>query len=489
MAGLVEWGSRFAQSASGVAGDLGDLDATTSTSSVSLNASPKLMPPSSIPDSIPGHISNALTNNNASRAPAAKRRRLNRDFARTRVAMPGEGRDEVSDIHSVLLESENDVGDLQDLPTVDAASYPSAPRPGSVKRRAAELDSDANETSADDVVDGNSSEEEDGDDTPEPDTIVVMGEGASGDGVDVDSVSQPPPTQANAKVMPHAVDLTPYRRFVDPQGKRTSTHGALLPKGYKMHNSLEYPWICPIRSCRQTFSELFGLGRHTTNAHRGKMLNDNGDGTLSIVGQYADRAPGNGKAGTGSAKPPLIVSQHPPSVHTGPILPPQRHVKRNERPKYEKRAGDAGLHSSILEQPVAPTPPIAPATKPVESPARVESDAVIDRPYHMWPGTSALLQTCSHQLTMSSVLDASGNLSIMPGLLLPTGYQLCATVAHRQWICPGQFGGSARDALPDGHGKLTSRSSLMSSNLHQDARPGISFSGERSRLPLRSQHS
>lgn len=53
--------------------------------------------------------------------------------------------------------------------------------------------------------------------------------------------------------------LTP--RIVD-DGTVANTCGALLPKGYKKSADPEFPWICPVRSCRVMTRELVGLGKH-----------------------------------------------------------------------------------------------------------------------------------------------------------------------------------------------------------------------------------
>ncbi|KAI0850413.1 hypothetical protein F5Y00DRAFT_233271 [Daldinia vernicosa] len=93
-----------------------------------------------------------------------------------------------------------------------------------------------------------------------------------------------------------------YHIWTFPSGETQPTSGALLPRGYTLHDNPEAPWICPIRSCRVLFSKLEGLGAHFNRGHRATQLNDNGDGTLSIIKKL--------KA-IGVAMPAEVVSHKP----------------------------------------------------------------------------------------------------------------------------------------------------------------------------------
>ncbi|KAI0117474.1 hypothetical protein F4814DRAFT_288345 [Daldinia grandis] len=53
-----------------------------------------------------------------------------------------------------------------------------------------------------------------------------------------------------------------YHIWTFPSGETQATSGALLPRGYTLHDHPDAPWICPIRSCRVLFSKLDGLGAH-----------------------------------------------------------------------------------------------------------------------------------------------------------------------------------------------------------------------------------
>ena len=113
-----------------------------------------------------------------------------------------------------------------------------------------------------------------------------------------------------------------------------TTNGLLLPKGYQLSKSVSNrPWICPIRTCRLMFIKKNELGYHflvcfvspmrslllllkfPQRAHFGTRLNDNGDGTFSILGVYQTQQ--ISAAGTPQNKsPPIVVSQDT-SVTTG----------------------------------------------------------------------------------------------------------------------------------------------------------------------------
>lgn len=82
-----------------------------------------------------------------------------------------------------------------------------------------------------------------------------------------------------------------YKTWTDSSGERRLTAGALLPQGYTLHDDPQFPWICPVRSCRATFGTLTGLGSHFSLVHRASLLNDNEDGTLSVVKKVTGRIP------------------------------------------------------------------------------------------------------------------------------------------------------------------------------------------------------
>ncbi|KAI1370921.1 hypothetical protein F4677DRAFT_464624 [Hypoxylon crocopeplum] len=91
-----------------------------------------------------------------------------------------------------------------------------------------------------------------------------------------------------------------YTVWTSPSGEAKRTAGALLPRGYTLHDDPQLPWICPVRSCRILYSTLWGLGCHFSRMHRAWLFNDNGDGTLSVVQE---------RDGAEFKMPPTVVSK------------------------------------------------------------------------------------------------------------------------------------------------------------------------------------
>lgn len=119
----------------------------------------------------------------------------------------------------------------------------------------------------------------------------------------------PPQVQ---KAFATALDDKPYRVWKSSDDdNEVNTNGALIPQGYQLFDDAEFPWICPIRTCRELFTTVFGLGKHFNGSHRASRLNDNTDGTLTDLGKYVDAEPGDGVCSGGYAKPPIVVSKQP----------------------------------------------------------------------------------------------------------------------------------------------------------------------------------
>ncbi len=85
-----------------------------------------------------------------------------------------------------------------------------------------------------------------------------------------------------------------------------------MPKGYQLDHLIpDRPWICPVRSCRQACKSRQSLAFHFMRVHFGSLLNDNGDGTLTITGYYHNK---NGAIRSGkilTPAPPLVTSRIP----------------------------------------------------------------------------------------------------------------------------------------------------------------------------------
>ncbi|KAK4169978.1 hypothetical protein QBC43DRAFT_283544 [Cladorrhinum sp. PSN259] len=82
-----------------------------------------------------------------------------------------------------------------------------------------------------------------------------------------------------------------YGEWQDENGNTVDLGGALLPEGYQLDlRHQDYTWVCPIRSCRLLCMSFRGLSWHFKRGHKTSELNDNGDGTFSIVGTYDGKA-------------------------------------------------------------------------------------------------------------------------------------------------------------------------------------------------------
>lgn len=114
----------------------------------------------------------------------------------------------------------------------------------------------------------------------------------------------------------------------DDTGKLVHIPGLLLPAYYKPLAVTEFPWICPVRSCRRALPRLITLAGHIPASHHATTLNDNRDGTLSVLGTYT---------GLAKFRPPVIQSKNA----LGPEEPPA--VEPTVQPKYRmEQAAFAG---------------------------------------------------------------------------------------------------------------------------------------------------
>lgn len=137
--------------------------------------------------------------------------------------------------------------------------------------------------------------------------------------------------------------------IADPSGEETLTGGALIPQGYKFHDDPKFPWICPVRSCRSLFSKLTGLGGHFNRGHRATLLNDNEDGTFSVVEKME---------GVGVRMPAHVVTKKPLDSKEPPMVEPSlpwNYIYKASRlsassPSHE---GLDELKSSAVQKPIA----------------------------------------------------------------------------------------------------------------------------------------
>ncbi|KAK4118806.1 hypothetical protein N657DRAFT_659378 [Parathielavia appendiculata] len=187
----------------------------------------------------------------------------------------------------------------------------------------------------------------------------------------------------------------PYNMWRENDGTLVPMRGALLPDGYKHDTTIPgRPWICPVRSCRR----LFKAPGH----HRGSRLNDNLDGTFSVVG-----------ANSGT-HPAVVVSRNPMDSEpiAEPTIPHYPGGRGTKTIRWVKAVGK----NSPSDAPTTKTNVDAHATS-VASDVRFEF-AADGRPYREW-------------------WNEHGELMSMAGALIPEGYQLDPdSVPGRPWVCP-----------------------------------------------------
>lgn len=132
----------------------------------------------------------------------------------------------------------------------------------------------------------------------------------------------------------------------------------MIPDGYEQSGNPEYPWICPIRSCRQLFAAIQCLGSHFVAAHRGRLLNDNLDGTLSDRGAYITKNPKMrpksyivSQEPLGPSEPPMPDPSFPKSMRTHTLTADQEKIKTAETQTSHRASSlsgrvDTGLTST-----------------------------------------------------------------------------------------------------------------------------------------------
>jgi hypothetical protein len=164
--------------------------------------------------------------------------------------------------------------------------------------------------------------------------------------------------------------------------------------------------------------------------HRGCRLNDNLDGTFSVVGKPYGTAPA------------VVVSRNP--MDSEPIVEPMR-------PTYPYKLSSKVIWVNAAQSDAQSTSPagndaisISPCME-----ARQKSEAmdivsdsdlectVEGRPYRQWRGESNCVWYLGLAGTILTLLDDSGELVNMAGALIPHGYHLdLDSFPDRTWVCP-----------------------------------------------------
>ncbi|SPN98955.1 uncharacterized protein DNG_01994 [Cephalotrichum gorgonifer] len=185
----------------------------------------------------------------------------------------------------------------------------------------------------------------------------------------------PESKEARQKLLEKTPSGRCYRVFTTKEGISVPTLGVPIPDGYEQYDDEACPWICPVRSCRNLLRNTHALSGHFGQAHRFCNLNDNGDGTLSIVGKF--KAPPGHTAARVISRKPLDPKEPPMATPRRPLQSrPLAGERRESGSAAAETAGTAGPSPGVMTPPVNPAPKQSPA--PVhaalkKSPAPVNS--------------------------------------------------------------------------------------------------------------------
>ncbi|KAJ1331288.1 hypothetical protein MN608_04747 [Microdochium nivale] len=170
----------------------------------------------------------------------------------------------------------------------------------------------------------------------------------------------------------------PYHSWESASGFRSPANFVLFPTKYNFHTDPAYQWICPIRDCRNVFARWEKLDEHTENTHGGLQLNDNLDGTMSVVGTW------------NSDYLQVISQSRPPPGTPAPAQPCLPPVRELTPPQLPERNQAPAMHASAgcsMSEATRPFSACAAAvsrwedrdiTMPVSSPITAKLDAARD---------------------------------------------------------------------------------------------------------------
>ncbi|KAI0385699.1 hypothetical protein F5Y04DRAFT_291152 [Hypomontagnella monticulosa] len=142
-----------------------------------------------------------------------------------------------------------------------------------------------------------------------------------------------------------------YKVWIGPSGEKHGTEGVPLPQGYRLHADTRFPWVCPIRSCRLLFPTLHGLSTHFHIMHKSLLLNDNEDGTLSVIekgtGGMGFRAEVISKRPLDPKEPPMVEpSRRTYSVNT-PLKDVSPALRQKDSVEPKSRASSIAPRKSL----------------------------------------------------------------------------------------------------------------------------------------------
>ncbi|KAB5543048.1 hypothetical protein GE09DRAFT_1061573 [Coniochaeta sp. 2T2.1] len=168
-----------------------------------------------------------------------------------------------------------------------------------------------------------------------------------------------------------------YQPYLDaPSGRSYMTYpdgaftaGTIIPDGYERllaAAEADKPCVCPIKHCLQGFQKREGLTIHFARMHGGRILNDNLDGTLTVLGHRDDDVRFQNISGT-KHKDALVVRQSTMTLaeekaaaanvankeltkrllHLTPSIPPTPVVQPSASPAPASSQAPGGLQSTI----------------------------------------------------------------------------------------------------------------------------------------------
>ncbi|KAK4173716.1 hypothetical protein QBC36DRAFT_193979 [Triangularia setosa] len=245
-------------------------------------------------------------------------------------------------------------------------------------------------------------------------------EGSQGSNVSVanllNSQLQTEATEA-ADTVPHrALELTPSGRLY-LRWNNEPMYGTLIPDGYEWSTARPgFPWICPVRSCRKLFPAVKQLGGHFVRQHRGSLLNDNMDGTLSIRGRYADLRNGEGVPLNNRPKPGIVVSVGPLDPSEPPMVAPSLPEQGRHDVDHNHSQLGAGSENSAAQSPALTSATGGPSSS-TPSPGDGFEFAEPGRKYTEWS-------------------DENGDPRSLCGALIPAGYTMRSEPRQKPFCCP-----------------------------------------------------
>ncbi|KAK3905504.1 hypothetical protein C8A05DRAFT_30672 [Staphylotrichum tortipilum] len=122
--------------------------------------------------------------------------------------------------------------------------------------------------------------------------------------------------------------------------------GALFPEGYLPRVGSPEPWVCTVRDCQTIFADAWVLGGHFSASHRASLLNDNLDGTMSVMCKRTTADPSSDRM------PPIVISRN---AIDAAIAPPKANPRR---PRRRKKAEEVGHSEAFdLNDPSSPWDP------------------------------------------------------------------------------------------------------------------------------------